>query len=107
MPSLLLSVIGVSSVPLPRSRCVCGKVLDAVHLHACPRNRRRGVLNRHDKVKMRLAYIARTAGLDVEVEPSCGGFSTYAKALIRSIASHAADHHPLFDAPSMAGRLPR
>ena len=28
---------------------------------------------------------------------SCGGFSSYAKALIRSIASYAADHHPLFD----------
>ena len=175
--------LGLSSVPIPRSSCTCGKNLTATHLHTCTRNRRRGVLHRHDKVKLRLAYIARTAELDVEVEPSawvgdraqpddedatkvpdlivkglgqpvhvdvailcpsatshatrvvskrgcsavfrtrhsqkkskycdlavregacfrsfvlssCGGFSRYATSFLRMLASHAAEHHPLFD----------
>ena len=62
--------LGTSSVSLPARHCVCGAFLDATHLHACPRNKRRGILNRHDKIKRQLAYVARTAGLDVEIEPS-------------------------------------
>ena len=175
--------LGIGSVPLPARNCACGVSLTATHLHACPRNKRRGILNRHDKIKLKLAYIARTAGLDVEVEPSswvadhhrpdaegttrvtdlrlrglgrpahvdvavlcssapshctrvaksrscvpvlrsrqsqkssyyrelveregatfhafvldsCGGFSEPAMDLLRSIATHAAEHHPLFD----------
>ena len=62
--------LGVSSVPLRAHRCVCKKPLDAVHLHACNRNKRRGILARHDKVKYALAYVCRQAGADVQVEPS-------------------------------------
>ena len=54
----------------PHSSCRCGKRLDPTHLFCCAKNKRNGILKRHDIVKLKLAALARNAGLDVEIEPS-------------------------------------
>jgi hypothetical protein len=58
------------SFPLANTVCARHAPLNALHFHSCPRNKRKGVLRRHDKVKQALAHIARCAGCTVYVEPS-------------------------------------
>ena len=59
----------LSSLP-PNASCRCGKPLDVTHLFCCAKNKRNGLLKRHDAIKFKLAAVARAAGLDVEIEPN-------------------------------------